>query len=99
LATVQGDLPAAVASLFWDVDPSSVDLEAHRDYVIERVMTRGGWEAMKWLRRTYDRDQLGAFLLRKGSRLPPRELAYWSLIAEVDLLAGPGGGRPRWAGP
>ena len=27
--------------LFWDVDPATVELDAHADYVMERVMTRG----------------------------------------------------------
>lgn len=46
--------PAAVTRLFWDVDPDGVDLERHRAYVMERVMIRGNWEAMRWLLATYD---------------------------------------------
>lgn len=92
-------LPADVARLFWDTDPEQVDLRAHRDYVMERVMSRGGWAAMCWLRETYSVDEMTDFLVRKGQRLAPRELAYWSLIAGVDLLPRRGGGRPPWAGP
>jgi len=32
--------PAFVARLFWDVNPDTVDLDQHRDYVMERVMGR-----------------------------------------------------------
>lgn len=98
MRSVNPPLLAEVARLFWDVDPESVDVEQHRDYVMERVMARGGWEAMRWLRRTYSREQLADFLLRKGSRLAPRERAYWALIAGVDIPIGQGGGRPPWAG-
>jgi hypothetical protein len=96
---VSEPLPGEVAKLFWDTDPAGVDLERHRDYVMERVMARGGWEAMCWLRRTYARARLADFLLRKGSRLAPRERAYWALVAGVDVPIGRGGARPPWAGP
>jgi hypothetical protein len=92
--------PDEVGRLFWDVDPQSVDLIRHRDYVMERVMSRGGWAAMTWLRSVYSKEEMADFLRRKGiNRLAPRELAYWSLIAEVDLPISRGGGRPSWAGP
>jgi hypothetical protein len=91
--------PREVSQLFWDVDPAGVELERHADYVMERVMSRGGWEAMLWLRRVYARPALAEFLERKASRLAPRERAYWSLIAGIDVPVGPGGARPPWAGP
>jgi hypothetical protein len=96
---VPAPLPDHVRTLFWDVDPGQVDVVRHADYVLERVMTRGGWEAMLWLRATYSVDDLAAFLRRKGNRLPARELAYWALIAKVDMPIPRGGGRPQWAGP
>jgi hypothetical protein len=92
-------LPPDVARLFWDVDPARIDLQGHRDYVMERVMARGGWVAMQWLRQAYPADALRDFLVRKGARLAPRELAYWSLIAGVQLDLPRGGARPPWAGP
>jgi hypothetical protein len=93
------DLPEEVQSLFWDVAPGSVDRFQHADYVMERVMARGGLVAMRWLRATYSKEQLRDFLLRLGARLSPRDRAYWSLVSEVVLPATPGGGRPPWAGP
>ena len=83
--------------LFWDVDPDAVSVEQHRDYVLERVMSRGRWEAMRWLRATYDKATIADFLVRRGDRLPPRERAYWSLIASVEVASERGGGTPTWA--
>ncbi len=96
---VSDDLPNAVKKLFWEVDPSAVDIVKHCYYVLERVITRGGWDAMKWLRRTYDLETIGSFLLRKGSRLYPRDVAYWALITNTEVALACGGGRPPWAGP
>lgn len=91
-------LPPDIAVLFWDVDPAAVDLELHRDYVLERVMSRGGWAAMRWLQANYAAEVRADFLRRKGHRLPPRERAYWSLVSGAHLPVEPGGGRPTWAG-
>ncbi len=95
---MSNDFPDAVKKLFWEVDPSGVDVVKHRDYVLERVITRGGWNAMKWLRRVYNLETIGGFLLRKGSRLDPRDLAYWALITNTEVAVA-SGGRPPWAGP
>ena len=92
------ELPVEVALLFWDTDPAGVDLARHRDYVMERVMSRGGWVAMRWLRLAYPEEALADFLRRKGHRLAPRERAYWALIADIDVPVAPGGARPPWAG-
>jgi hypothetical protein len=102
LASVSNAFPSSVARLFWEIDPASVDLREHRDYVLERLMARGGWDVMRWLRTTYSREDIADFLARKGHRLAPRELAYWTLIASNDIpqqTERRGGGRPSWAGP
>lgn len=90
--------PEEVTRLFWDTDPDGVDLEQHRDYVMERVMSRGGWAAMRWLRQAYSVEALADFLRRKGHRLAPRELAYWAVIAGIELPVPRGGARPAWTG-
>ena len=95
-------IPEDVQRLLWDVDAHAVDLDRDRILVIERVMSRGSYGAMKWLRRRYDQTVLAAFLRERGARtLSPRDLAYWTLVCDVDLgsTQHEGGGRPRWAGP
>ncbi|MEM1033120.1 MAG: hypothetical protein AAF928_01230 [Myxococcota bacterium] len=92
------EMPVSVRRLFWEFDAGDIDPEQHADYVIERVMTRGTWAAMRWLRNQYSRARLADFIRRRGDRLAPRDLAYWGLIAGVEVAPKPGGGRPRWAG-
>lgn len=89
-------LPPSVERLFWDVDPVAVDLAAHADYVMERVMSRGTLEAMRWLRATYSVEQMADFLERRGERIAPRDRAYWRLIAGLPREQAPGGARPPW---
>jgi hypothetical protein len=92
-------LPAFVAQLLWDVDTTSIDIDRDAPLVFERVMSRGSWEAMKWLRATYPQDRIASFMSREGARrLSPRDRAYWALVCGVEVDPGPGGGRPSWAG-
>jgi hypothetical protein len=93
-----GQIPDDLHWLFWDAEPRAIRLPEHRDYVLERVMSRGGWDAMRWLQRAFPREVLADFLRRRGERLAPRELAYWRLVAGVEGRDAPGGGRPSWAG-
>ena len=88
--------------MLWDVDLAAFDFDSASALVLERVMARGTWEAMKWLRGRYSNDVLAEFVRTRGVRaLAPRDLAYWALVCDVDLPAKPdvGGGRPRWLGP
>ena len=92
-------LPEHLSGLFWDIDPEAIDTEQHADYVMDRIMTRGTWAAMRWLRERYDSARRAEFLRRRGAtRLAPRELAYWALVSGVRMPIGRGGGRPSWAG-
>jgi hypothetical protein len=91
-------VPPEHAWLFWDVDPAGLDTARDRDYVLERVMVRGDWAAMRWVLRAYPRAVVAEFLGRKGATLPPREEAFWSLISGRAVTQRPGGGRPPWAG-
>jgi hypothetical protein len=85
--------------LLWDVDPASLDFDRDRALIFERVMTRGTWEAMTWLRARYSREAIADFVTKEGTRrLAPRDLAYWALVSGCEVAAAAGGGRPRWAG-
>jgi len=89
--------PPEVRTLLWDVDPDAIDPVAHRDFILERVMSRGGWIAMQWLRRVTSPEIRSSFLKRKGERLSPRDRAYWRLVSGLPEQAQvPGGGRPPW---
>ena len=95
-------IPDAVARLLWDADLDRLDLDRDEALIFERVMSRGSWEAMTWLRRRYPSERLASFVRDRGRRvLSPRDLAYWSLVCGLPRppSGDPGGGRPRWAGP
>jgi len=72
-------------SFFWDCDPEHLDTIKHSDFIMYRIMERGTYDAMCWLKKTYTDHQRYLFLERKGYRvLPFRELNYWLLISGAD---------------
>ena len=78
-------IPAFLYPLFWEHNPEEIDILRHSDSIMARIMERGTWEAMRWLRKTYEVPQIVSFLERRGRRiLPLRELNYWALIAGVS---------------
>jgi len=81
-------LPQDLESLFWDCDFASVRLDKHRSFVIRRVLDRGDWDAITWLRRTVgDAAIRDWFIARKGRGLDPRKLRFWEVILELPTDA------------
>ncbi len=77
-------LPPFLAPLFWEYDPTAIDLDRHAYCIMARIMERGPWDAMQWLLRRYSRQQLVDFLRQRGKDiLPPRELNFWAMVCGV----------------
>jgi len=45
-------------SLFWDVDPKTIDLKKNAKYIIERILDFGKDEEVRWMWNFYDKDLL-----------------------------------------
>ena len=75
--------------LFWDVDIADVDLEKHKRYVIERVLTRGRMQDFQKLLKLYSKDEISVEL-KKSKELDPktRHFCSWYFnIPQVELYA------------
>jgi len=78
------ELPEAVRELLHDCDPGRVSWERHRDFLIDRVLSQGSWEAILWLRRQAGDDVLRAHLIEsRGRRLSPRQLRFWQVLLDL----------------
>lgn len=69
--------------LFWDVDLRSFSLEAHRYFLIERVLEYGDLEDWKLLKKLYDMDTIKIAALNART-LTPVTLAFVSNIFQID---------------
>lgn len=89
-------VPTSLRWLFWDVDVDQLDLDTHADYILPRVLERGGLDDVRWLLGEYGQDRIHAFLRDVGHpELSARTLAFWraALHAEDEPWASAPGWR------
>lgn len=65
--------------LFWDTDPTRLDLQENKRFIIERTLELGDEKAVSWLFATYSRNDVKQ-VLRKSRGLSPKSARYWSLM-------------------
>lgn len=95
-------LPRRLAWLFWDADPSQIDLDTHELAVIPRVLERGRLVDVQWLLASYGRDRVHRFLRDIGHQeLSARTISFWraTLAAGDEPWADPRASRPISAAP
>jgi hypothetical protein len=65
--------------LFWDTDPSRLDLQQNKEYIIERVLELGDENAVSWLVSCYHRNDIKK-VLAASRRISRKSANYWSLV-------------------
>lgn len=75
-------LPAFLKEYFWDVDFKKIDQERSAIYVIERLLEYGDIKAIKWLVKTYNREQIKEVLMTKRG-LSPKTANFWGIMLNV----------------
>lgn len=73
------DMPRR-SSLFWDVDPQTVDPQKHARYIIERILEFGRDDEIRWLVHCYPPDLIRETLKRSRGVLHEKTKALWELI-------------------
>ncbi|MEK7098628.1 MAG: hypothetical protein AAB908_01885 [Patescibacteria group bacterium] len=69
-------------SLFWDVDPATIDPEKHARYIIERVVDFGNDKEARWLYGAYPHDLIHDVV--EGSRsVQPQSRALWKELVKA----------------
>jgi len=77
-------LAEEIRPIFWDYDFRRLRWEKDRELIIGRILSRGDWQALKWLRSRLDSAVLRDWLLRRrGAGLSSRQLRFWELILEL----------------
>jgi hypothetical protein len=66
-------------SLFWDVNPATIDLKKNAQYVIERVLELGNDKEIQWVWKFYDKALLRR-VVSKSRALRPRAKNLWTLM-------------------
>lgn len=77
----RAELPTFLCPLFWDVDPSGLDAEMHRDFVIGRILSAGTLESIRWARSRYGDDALREWITwHEGRQLSGPQLRFWETV-------------------
>ena len=66
-------------SLFWDVDPKTIDPEKHGRYIIERILDFGDDAEVRWVWRYYD-HALIRDVVQRSRALFPETRSFWNLM-------------------
>ena len=66
-------------ALFWDTDPSKLDLDKHAPYIIERVLDFGRDDEVRWLWSHYNKSLIKQ-VVENSRSLRADTKALWSLL-------------------
>ena len=66
-------------SLFWDVDPTTIDPKKHAHYIIERILDFGNDREIQWLMNHYPSKLIGE-VVKTSRTLHAKSRALWSLL-------------------
>lgn len=71
-------------SLFWDVDPKTVDPEKHARYTIERILEFGTDEEARWIWSTYSHSLISD-VLSKSRVVRPLTKPLWQALVQEKM--------------
>jgi hypothetical protein len=70
--------PEQLRWLFWETDPSTIDVEAQADYVLPRVLEFGGLAEVRWALGTYGTERIHRFFRDVGHpELSAKTIRFW----------------------
>lgn len=69
-------------SLFWDVDPTTIDKEKNARYIIERVLDFGNDKEVKWVYEAYPHSLI-AEVVKESRSLRPQTKTLWQALLMV----------------
>jgi hypothetical protein len=75
----QISVPEDLRNLFWDVDMTSLDLQKHKAFVIERVLNMGDQHAVVWLRSVVSEEEIME-VVKTSRRLTRKTALCWKNI-------------------
>lgn len=67
-------------SLFWDTDPTGLDVQKNAQYIIERILDFGNDDEVRWLFQQYPTNIITDVLKASRSQLHRKSRALWELV-------------------
>lgn len=68
-------------TLFWDVDPKTIDPEKHARYIIERILEFGNDQEVRWAYQFYPQPLVRRIVERSRS-IGPQTRSLWRILTK-----------------
>ena len=83
-------IPESLAAFFQEYDMLTLDLEAHRELIIERTLSAGNLNELRWLFTCYPREEIVRWVQQRGAaRLPRRRFNLWRSLFSIEDFERP----------
>ena len=70
--------------LFWDTEPSVLDAQTHREFILQRLLEYGGIAAVRWAERRYGLDGIREYILTRGNQmLTAKTRSFWRAVLNL----------------
>ena len=76
-------IPRQFKFLFWDTSPERLSFQKHKQYIIERILEYGDFDADRWLLTKYSEDDL-VDVVKKSKRISLKTASFYSLKYNID---------------
>jgi hypothetical protein len=73
-------LPSRLHALFWDYKFEDLTWETDHDFIVDRVLTVGDWDSIKWLWSRLGDEGLKEWVASHHQKLSPRQLRFWEVM-------------------
>ncbi len=84
--SVSNDIPISLKPFFQDVQFESLDPERNAPTIIERTLSDGNVEEIRWLFTRYGAKRITAWVKTRGAhRLPRDRRALWHILLGLEL--------------
>lgn len=74
--------PLKNQSLFWDTDPSKIDKEKNKEYIISRILESGNINDIKWLNKNYSKEEISRVVVNTG-RISRKTAIFWKNVLDI----------------
>ncbi len=76
-------IPHYVTQYLWDADLNQLDLEANKQFVIERILEYGDEPAVNWMQAHYEQDEI-IQVLKTSRRISAKTGQFYALLYQLD---------------
>lgn len=75
--------PEFLRPYFWDIDFEKLDIQNNRYFVLKRVLDRGNLTEIRWLVRTYGKDEIKKVVMETRDLARPTG-NFWADLLGLD---------------